>query len=333
MVSLRERGSYQGKLGASIGAATVTGPLLGGVFSDRWTWRWAFYINLPFGALCILILILYCNIPSPKQAIGQKLTRIDWLGSFIIVASTCLILIGLNWGGDAYPWNSLQVLVTLSLGAFLMVVFVLVETFVAVEPIVPVSAIFYIPLEFQVVHGHSAFNAGVRMIPLQVSLVIGSVVAGSISTRTGRFVIFCQVGPFLAALGSGLFALWDESSASFWQEIVFQLIAGFGTGLVMQTVVMAVQASVHPDNLATATAATNFFRSIGGVVGVSPMNSILNNRWLSELQPLLPPGVVVSPSDKVDIQEIKTYPDTLREAFIVSFLKSIKLVWYATSAL
>ncbi|KAJ3308529.1 hypothetical protein HDU76_003890, partial [Blyttiomyces sp. JEL0837] len=331
IISLRDRGKYQGLLGANLGLATV------------------------LGVIAIPIFAIWLQIPNPTGSIKSKLKRIDITGSIIVVIATALLLIGLNWGGDAYAWSSAPVLSTLILGSLFMCLFFYVETYTAVEPIVPVKLLFKnrnfvsastlnfcfgaamyggmfaIPLYFQVVHSDSATTSGLRMLPIMFSLVLASIIAGFLASKTGHFVLFCQMGPVLMAIGGGLFALWNENTFS--EEIGFQVISGFGTGMTIQTVIIAVQASVEQEDVATATATTNFFRSLGGVVGVSLMNTILNNKWKNELMALLPPALLnAAGSSKINIEDIKTYPPFIKEAFISSFLKSIVIVWYTITA-
>ncbi|KAJ3333769.1 hypothetical protein HDU76_003938 [Blyttiomyces sp. JEL0837] len=355
LVSLRDRGKYQGLLGAAIGLGTVSGPLLGGVFTDHLSWRWGFYVNIPLGLLTLPVVIMYMSIPTPPGSMITKAKRIDWLGSIVIMIATSFLLVGLNWGGSTYGWKSVQVLGMLG-GSFLgYILFAVVEVWVAVDPIIPVkllftnrnfvsgsllhmfygaafyTAVFYLPLEFQIVHGDSATMAGVRNLPLMVGLVLGSIISGRISTRLGRFVGVIQVGLALACGTTFLVALWDRN-VPLWQEIVEQLIAGYGVGHVMQNIVLAIQASVSTSQMPTATAATNFFRSIGGVIGVSLANTLLNNMWMTEIMNVLGPDlaakIMTNGTDEITIPEIKTYPKFFQDAIVIAFLRCIKLIWY-----
>lgn len=139
IVPLRERGKYQGLLGAVFSLSSVLGPLLGGVFTDHVNWRWCFYINLPLGAVTVVTILFVLRQKSPTGSTTAKLGRIDFWGTLTLISSIVLVLLPLNWGGNTYPWNSGIIIGLFVAGIVMAIVFVLVELYVAKEPIMPAA--------------------------------------------------------------------------------------------------------------------------------------------------------------------------------------------------
>ncbi len=296
----RERGRYQGLIAGTFALCSVAGPLLGGVITDRLSWPWIFYINLPLGAaaLVILGLSLPAHIPRPPA-------RVDLAGFALIIAGTCTGLLLLSWAGVVYPWGSP---VILGLGCATAVLFALllpVERAAAAPALPPhlfaepvfatavtgisltVMALFgslvFVPLFFQVVFAMSATEAGLRMAPVMGGLIVSSVLGGRAVSRSGRAKRLPIVGLVIATLtyASMGWLLLHGAKA----DVVDALLAvlGLGMGLVMPNITTAVQNAVDPRDMGTATATLGFFRSLGGAFGVAVSGTILSatlNAWL-----------------------------------------------------
>jgi EmrB/QacA subfamily drug resistance transporter len=302
IVPPRDRGRYQGLIGSVFAGASIIGPLVGGFIVDNTSWRWIFYVNLPVGGLALAVIL----VTMPRRPFRQE-HSIDWLGAGVLAAGTTALLLGLVWGGNEYPWSSPEVVGALSAAAVLLALFALVEHR-AREPILPFDllrtgtvagsvacmalvgaamfgTISFVPLFVQGVIGSSATSSGVVLTPLILGAVTTSFFAGQIVSRTGRYRPNTLIGPVV--LGAGMFLLWRMGVGTT-QEIAARnmVIAGIGLGMMMQIFVLSVQNSVPRSAMGTATALTQFARSIGSTLGVTVMGVLVNQN--------LPPSVNTS---------------------------------------
>jgi len=288
----RDRGRYQGLIGSVFAAASIIGPLVGGFIVDNTSWRWIFYVNLPVGGLALAVIVM----TMPRRPYRQE-HSIDWLGSGVLAAGTSALLLGLVWGGRDYPWGSAEVLAALVAAVVLLAAFALWERRVE-EPIIPFEllrnrtvaasvacmalvgmamfgTISFVPLFVQGVIGTSATSSGVVLTPLMLGAVITSFISGQIVSRTGRYRPNTLIGPLL--LGGAELLLWRMGvGTTNGQAARNMVIAGVGLGMMMQIFVLSVQNSVSRAAMGTATALTQFSRSIGATLGVTLMGVLVN---------------------------------------------------------
>jgi EmrB/QacA subfamily drug resistance transporter len=293
IVPPRDRGRYQGLIGAVFAASSIIGPLVGGFIVDNTTWRWIFYVNLPVGGLALVVILA----TMPRRAASEVEHSIDWLGAAVLAAGTSALLLGLVWGGRDYAWSSPQVIGAIAAAIVLLAVFGLVERRVR-EPILPFDllrnrivagsvacmalvgaamfgTISYVPLFVQGVIGTSATSSGVVLTPLMLGAVTASVLSGQWVSPSGRTRPNALVGPIV--LGAGMLLLWrmgvNTTNAQAARNMV---LTGIGLGLMMQVFVISVQNSVPRAAMGSATALTQFGRSIGSTLGVTLMGVIVN---------------------------------------------------------
>jgi EmrB/QacA subfamily drug resistance transporter len=293
IVPPRDRGRWQGLIGAVFAAASIIGPAVGGFIVDNTTWRWVFFVNLPVGGLALIVISL--TMPS-RAALTRR--AIDWLGAGVLAAGTGSLLLGLVWGGRQYGWGSGHVVLALAAAVVLLVVFGVVERR-APEPILPFDVlrnpivagsvacmalvgmamfgtISYVPLFVQGVIGTSATSSGVVLTPLMLGAVLTSMLTGQLISRTGRYRWNVILGPLVLTLGMVL--LWRMSvTTTNAQAARNMVIAGIGIGSMMQVFVISVQNAVPRAVIGSATALTQFGRQMGATLGVTIMGVIVNN--------------------------------------------------------
>jgi EmrB/QacA subfamily drug resistance transporter len=299
VVSPRERGRYQGIFGAVFGVSSVAGPLLGGFFVEHLTWQWIFYVNLPIGAIALVVIAAVLPASAARRS-----HSIDWLGTALMASGVSCLILFLSLGGSSQAWDSPQSIALGVGGVVLTVLFVLAERRAA-EPILPLTlfrnrvfavasaigfvvgfglfgAVTFLPLFMQVVNGASATGSGLELVPLMVGVLVTSIASGQVIARTGRYKPFPIAGTALAAGGFALLSTMDPSTTTA-QRSLYMLVLGLGLGMTMQVLVLAVQNAVDYRDLGVATSGATFFRSIGGSFGVAIFGAIFSNRLADEL--------------------------------------------------
>jgi EmrB/QacA subfamily drug resistance transporter len=290
LVPPRDRGRYQGLIGATFAAAAIGGPLLGGVIVDNASWRWIFLVNLPLGAIALAAIA----VAMPRESTRHDRT-IDWPGGALLAAGTASLLLALVWGGHEYAWSSPEVVAAFAGAVILLAVFALVERRVT-EPILPfgilrgrtaavgtlalfligmtiLGTVVYVPLFVQGVLGRSATSAGAIVVPFMLAAVVASVASGWWVSRSGRYKAVAVAG--LVVLAAGLVLVWRMDEATGAGEVARNAaVAGVGLGLAMQVLIVAVQNTVALETMGSATALVHFARSIGGTLGVTLMGVI-----------------------------------------------------------
>lgn len=303
LVPLRKRGVIQGIGNLCYGSGAGFGGLFGGWINDTWGWRVAFLSQVPFVAVSGLLVFFFVNVP-PKKSEKSKLSRVDFLGTLTLVITLLLLLMGLNSGGNVVPWNHPLVLTTLPLSLVALMAFVWIEARRAVEPVIPVKlllnrtvaaacltnwfttmacfmVIFYTPIFFQV-RGLSTTQAGVRLIPQSVGASVGSLSAGLIMNKTGKYRVLGLALISSFVLGTGLLSILNLSAPD-WPALIFLFLIGIGYGGMLTVTLLATISAVDHDYQAVITSATYAFRSTGSTIGVTIGSAVYQNILKIEL--------------------------------------------------
>jgi EmrB/QacA subfamily drug resistance transporter len=291
LVSPRERGRYQGYIMAAFAGATVLGPLLGGVLVDHASWRWVFYVNLPVGIAALFAL----SATLPAGTDDRPQPKLDVTGAALLAGATIALMLTCLWGGARFAWDSAPI-VGLGAGTLLLAALLVVRERRAEDPIVPLSmlkapavavssaALFlataslfsitvFVPLFLQKVTGASPTEAGLLLVPMMAGTTLSTILSGRYIARTGRYKRFPIAGLALMTIGLALLAgLVPQESAAL--TLLALTVFGLGFGMVGQVLIVAVQNSVERAQLGTATAATAFFRALGGAVGAAVLGTI-----------------------------------------------------------
>lgn len=309
LFSPADRGKSQGYLAAVFALSSVLGPTLGGLITDQLSWHWIFFINLPLG---IPVIILFIALFPQIRSTDVK-HQIDYLGVVTLILAVVPLMLALSWGGGQYSWASLEVIGFLIFSATMAVLFVFVESR-SPEPIVPLSlfrnrvvslslvtifftgfamfgGIIFVPLYFQGVLGKSATSSGSFLTPMMLGIVVGATLSGQALSRLGgHYRNQGLVG--LAIMAVGVFLISRMTVDTGFGTAIFNLVLmGFGMGTTFPTYTIAVQNSVPYRFMGVATSSTQFFRSMGGTVGLAILGSVMTNRFASELTGSIPQGV------------------------------------------
>lgn len=322
LVPARELPRWIGYSGFVFAFSSVAGPLVGGVFTEHASWRWAFLVNLPLGAISLTIVLRRLVLPARRSV-----HRIDWAGAALSVgAVTCIVLLT-SWGGSREPWGS-ALIVALAVGVVAFVAALVTRERRAPEPILPprvfrlsvarvtllmnvsaglifFAALYFVSAFLQFVNGVSPGDSGLYLIPIMFGSVVGTVIVGRLVQRSGRYRLYPIVGTAVATGGVLLLLRLGPDTAS-WEALLAGGILGFGMGLAMQVLILAIQNAVELRDIGVATSMSMFGRQGGGAVGLALLGSIFNDRlavWLDRLVPARF-GLTVS--------ELRGRPETLR---------------------
>ncbi|MFC6087296.1 MDR family MFS transporter [Sphaerisporangium aureirubrum] len=281
-----QSGRVQGALGGIMAASYIAGPFLGGVFTDQTSWRWAFFVNIPLGLALLAIIVR--KLPRVRGIGGS---RPDYLGIAVFTAAISSLLIGLTEHGlDDHTWTSAPVVGPLAASVVLLVAFVLVERR-AVQPIIPLhlfrsrtytivniasfctaaclyAGAVFLPRYFQEAQGQSATSSGLHIYPLMLAMLVGSVVTGALIGRTRRYKPWLLAAPFLSVVGAVLCTRLAVDTPS-WALVGWMVLMGLGVGPMLSGLTVAIQSSVPPEHIGTASANLTFFRQVGGSVALA----------------------------------------------------------------
>jgi hypothetical protein len=353
------RGLYYGVVGFVWAVASACGPLLGGVFTQKVTWRWCFYINIPFQAITFVILGMLFNVHTPKTQLLAGLAAIDWSGSALIVGGVIMFLLGLQFGGATHPWDSPIVICLIVFGVAAIALFALNEALLARYPIIPlhifrhrsniaclatcfchgfvfIGGSFYLPFYFQAVLGHGPIISGVLLLATVLPLSALSVASGIFIRKTGLYQPPIWFGLALQTVGFGLFINLG-ANPSLGKIIGYQIVAGIGTGPNFQAPLIALQSLVPPRDIAAAVATFQLSRNIATSISVVIGAVVFQNAMAKRLPQL----TAVDPAAAARLGGfnaaasaglVKGLPPAAREVARTIFALSLRDMWIMYTA-
>ncbi|KAJ7131766.1 major facilitator superfamily transporter [Mycena crocata] len=324
VVPLRKRPLFTGMVGSMFGIASVVGPLLGGAFTDKISWRWCFYINLPIGAVTLIVMMLFFKPPAEiarghAASFAERFRKLDPWGTVIFVPAVVCLLLALQWGGTKYPWNSGRIITLLVIFGVFFLAFTVIQILEQENATVPPRIlmqrsilggasfsffagsgfyilVYFLPIWFQAIKGVSAVKSGIDNLALILSMVVGTLVASLLVTLWGCYVPFMILGSVISPIGAGLISsLTVDAGHLKW--IGYQVIFGFGAGLGTQQPFIAAQAVLERNDIAPGTSLLVFLQTIGGALFVSIAQNVFSTKLASGLArevPGLDPRIVLS---------------------------------------
>ncbi|MFF4843816.1 MDR family MFS transporter [Streptomyces collinus] len=333
LIPPRERGKYQGMMAGVMALAMIGGPLVGGTITDNWGWRWAFYINLPLGAVALALVTAVLHLPRKRAKAG-----IDYLGVVLLTVGITSIVLVTTWGGTEYAWTSARIMELIGIGVATLVGFVFWQTR-ASEPVLPLhifrsrnftlmsvigfitgfvmfGATLYLPLYQQSVQGASATNSGLLLLPMLGAMLVTSMVAGRVTTNSGRYKAFPIVGGALMITGLYLLSLMDTGTTRLTSGI-YMAVLGAGMGCLMQITMLVAQNSVQMKDMGVASSSTTLFRTLGSSFGVAIMGALFNHK-VQDVMAARAGALGKQMTEKsaaLDAKHINLLPAPIREAY------------------
>jgi EmrB/QacA subfamily drug resistance transporter len=300
LVSMRQRGRYQGLFASIFAVSSVTGPVIGGVITEDLSWHWIFYVNLPFGAAAMAM--IWFALRRPHERRGR---RIDYAGAVLLTGATTLALLALSLGGNSYAWQSPEI-IGFAVAAVATGILLVIRERLAPEPILPLhlfrNRVFVIaclvlsltfmammgagtffPVFFQLVLGIAPTHSGLLTGPFMLGIMTSSIFGGRMVARTGRYKPLQLVGVSVAVLSFAALTIgaWLDGGIPAIEPALVSL--GLGLGLVTPNMTIAIQNALSREDMGVGTATSAFFRSLGGVVGVAGSGAIMSSRLRSQL--------------------------------------------------
>ncbi|KAL4902571.1 hypothetical protein BDW74DRAFT_158044 [Aspergillus multicolor] len=363
LFSVRLRSLFMGLMEFTWTVAGALGPVLGGVFTESVSWRWIFWINLPVCGVAFVLLILFLDVHNPRTSMLDGIKAVDWFGSLSILAISVMVLLGLDFGGDTFPWDSPKVICLIVFGALMSIAFIYSEKRLAKYPLMPLhifksrsnvacflvdfthgfaflGAEYYLPLYFQSAKEASPFHSGLLILPFILSESFTSLFVGIVVHRTGSYQEVIWLGMAFVTLGTGLFIDYNTAT-SLGKIIGYQILCGFGCGLLFFPPLVALQSNIPTKDTATATATFGFVRNVAMALSVVLGGVVFQNSMHMEKGVLQDAGLSATLQEDfsgaeaaANVLAVKDIEDSLqRHAVKSAFAWSIRNIFILYTAL
>ncbi|KAI7191581.1 putative major facilitator superfamily transporter [Hortaea werneckii] len=352
LVPLRKRGVWQGVSNVVFGSGMGLGGIFGGAVHQRFGWRYAFYIQVPFIVLSGVAGSLTIKLPT-KESDRSRIRRVDFLGAFFLVATLVLLLLGLNSGGNVVPWNHPLVYISLPLSAVCLGLFIYVEDRVAPEPIIPVrlllnrsvisacltnwfvtmgvfAMLYYGPVYFQVVRDLSATEAGALFVPSSIGTALGSLGSGILMRATGRYYLLNVVMQILMITACTAILATFKATVNNYTPFLWMFMIGLSYGSMLTITLLSLIAAVDHKYQAVITSASYAFRSTGSSIGITIASAVFQNLVKMRLYDRF--GDVPGAADEIrrirdSLDEISHLPPGWHDGVILSHVEALRGVW------
>ncbi|WP_126641793.1 MDR family MFS transporter [Embleya hyalina] len=343
LVPPAERGRYQGFIASTVAFSTVCGPLIGGFFTEALSWRWVFYVNIPLGAVALMVTSVVLRLP--RKAYAKR--PFDHYGLALLTCGTSALILFTSWGGTQYAWISAPSLALAGTAVAMLAAFVLVERRAA-DPLIPLRLLSrntivrvacpltmvtgcltlgmstFLPIYQQIVRGHGPTESGLLLAPMMLSMMVCSTLTGRLISRIGKYKRFPLIGTLLAAAGLAVLSLLGTDSP-YWHLLIGLMVLGFGLGTIGPVTTLAVQNSVDQADIGVATGLNSFARSIGSALGAAVLGAVFAHG--------LADGAVAGGAGEsgmgVTRQAIDALPAEQREATLAGFANALDAVFLA----
>ncbi|KAI1801269.1 MFS general substrate transporter [Daldinia bambusicola] len=359
---LRRRPLMFGMFGCMWGIASVAGPLLGGAFTDHLTWRWCFYVNLPIGGLAMVVIFFFLKIARVNNpgslSFFARVLELDLLGAAILIPAIIMLLLALQWGGAQFPWGDRRIIGLFAGSGVMAIFFIGVEHYQQDKGLLPprffkdrnllcamlfatffgasfFPLIYYLSLYFQAIQGDSAVRAGIKLLPLLISVVVSSIISGALITATGYYNPFILVEIAMVAVGAGLITTLDLHTP-FARWFGYQVLDGLGVGVGFQAGVIVVQNVVSRELVPQATSCVQFFQSLGGALFIAVAQTVFQNgliKGLAQDAPHIDPSLLThSGASEVRRVLASIGQQRMLGAVLGAYMRGLRHAYYISAA-